>query len=244
MVVYKTFHTTVNAVKVDYEKNYTAINIDKNLHSIRFYNNYLIYGSNSHKLTSKIDYKKNYTKSENDTKKYFNIKPEYTWMNQDIVSNDYIPFIGKIKDNLYISTAYNAWGMTNSSIGSKIIYDLIEKKYSEYGELFDPNRVNAKLIFNSLLNSLSYIKVYVQALFNKENPRYIKIKGLYYGIYKDENGVLHKIRLICPHMKCNLVFNREEKTWDCPCHGSRFDLDGNLINGPSVKNIKNDEYNS
>ena len=70
-----------------------------------------------------------------------------------------------------------------------------------------------------------------------KNPKYIKIQGINYGVYKDDNGQKHYIKLICPHMKCHLVFNREAKTWDCPCHGSRFDIDGNLIEGPANKNI-------
>ena len=231
----------VNAFNIDKNKDYNVINIDKELISIRYYNNYLIYGSNSHKLTSKINYQKNYQKSYEATKKYFNKIPDYTWMNQDIVPNDYLPFIGRIKDNLYISTAYNAWGMTNSIIGSKIIYDVVNNKYNKYIKLFNPNRNNIKLYLNSFINSFSYIKVYFESLFKKNNPKYIKIKNIYYGIYKDSNNKIHKIRLICPHMKCNLVFNNQEKTWDCPCHGSRFDLDGNIINGPSKTNLKKDE---
>ena len=62
--------------------------------------------------------------------------------------------------------------------------------------------------------------------------------------YKDDNGKKHKIRNLCPHMKCSLIFNFMDKTWDCPCHGSRFDIDGNVIKGPSVLNIKIDDYNN
>ena len=70
------------------------------------------------------------------------------------------------------------------------------------------------------------------------NPYYIKIKGIIYDVYVDENKQKHKVKLICPHLKCNLIFNTKEKTWDCPCHGSRFDIDGKLIYGPSTKNIE------
>ena len=227
----------VNAA-YDTNKNYMAINVDKNLHSIRYYDKYLIYGSNNHKLTNKIDYKKNYDKSREDFYKYFKKKAIYTWMNQDIMSNDGIPFIGEIKKNLYISCGYNAWGMTNSFVASKLIYDFIIKKDNKYKSLFNPNRISFKLIFKSIISSFSYLKVYIQTLFNKTNPKYIKINGLYYGIYTDEVGITHMIKLICPHMKCNLIFNREEKTWDCPCHGSRFDINGNLILGPANKNLK------
>ena len=223
--------------KIEDPKKITMINIDENLYSLRYYKNYLIYGSNDHRLTSKIDYQKNYQKSIEDFNNNFNKKPEYIWMNQDIISNDYLPFIGKLKDNLYISTAYNTWGMTNATIGAKIITDLILNRDNKYIELFNPKRINIPLIINSIIGSFHYLKAYIESLFKINNPYYIKIKGIIYGIYIDKEGKEHKIKLLCPHMKCHLVFNNEEKTWDCPCHGSRFDLDGNIINTPSTKKL-------
>lgn len=226
----------VNACQLE-NKHFTAISIDNSLHSIRFYKDYIIYGSNKHKLTSKMDYKENYDESRKEFIKYFHKEPEYTWMNQDIVSNDMLPFIGEIDSNLFVATAFNGWGMTCGTISGKIISDLILHKKNKYKELFNPKRNNFNLIFSSTIGSFSYLKAYVVSLFKKNNPEYIKIQGINYGVYKDDDGQKHYIKLICPHMKCHLVFNREAKTWDCPCHGSRFDIDGNLIEGPAKKNI-------
>ena len=227
----------VNVAKVYNSYNINAINIDNKLYSIRYYNNYLIYTSNSHKLTSKTDYYKNYQKSKKDFKILVNKDSEYTWMNQDIISNDNLPYIGKIDNNLYIATAYNAWGMTNGTIASKIISDLIINNKSEYESLFNPKRCNINLITSSFLGSFSYLKAYAKSIFIKHNPYYIKIKNIMYGVYKDENNKIHYIKLICPHMKCSLVFNKEENTWDCPCHGSRFDIDGKLLVGPAINDL-------
>lgn len=227
----------VNAAKVDIPSNYTALSIDNTLHSIRFYKDYLIYGSNKHRLTSKIDYKENYDKSREDFKKYFVVKPEYTWMNQDIVSNDELPFIGQIKDKMYLATAYNAWGMTNGTLAGKIISDSIQRNFNKYYSLFNPNRGNLSLYINSFLGVFHYGKGYAQSLWKKNTPNYVTIKNVLYGVYVDDDGEKHIIKLICPHMKCNLIFNREEKTWDCPCHGSRFDLDGNVIEGPATRSV-------
>lgn len=219
-------------------KNYTAINIDRNLQSIRFYKDYIIYGSNKHKLTSKTNYEQNYKKAKEEFIRIYKTKPEYLWMNQDIFSHDKLPFIGEVDKNLYIATAYNAWGMTNGTIAAKTITDLIINKTSKYKELFDPKRVNPPLIINSFFGIFSYLKVYIETIFKKNNPHYIKINNIIYGVYKDELNQNHYIKLVCPHMKCLLTFNKEEKTWDCPCHGSRFDLDGTLIEGPSNKNLE------
>lgn len=228
----------VAAAKYKHNTNYTATNVDKKLQSIRFYNDYLMYGSNNHKLTSKTDYEKNYQKAELDFYELFETRCEYIWMNQDIVSHDKLPFIGRIDKNLYLATAYNAWGMTNGTIAAKVIKDLIINNYSRYKELFNPKRINAPLIINSFLGSFSYLKVYIKGLFKKNNPYYIKIKNIVYGVYKDKNNNKHYIKLLCPHMKCSLIFNKEEKTWDCPCHGSRFDIDGKLLEGPAKENLK------
>lgn len=227
----------VNAGKIGKTKDYSAINVDNNLHSIRFYDDYLIYGSNQQRLTSKLDYKKGYDNSRYDFKKYFGVDPSYTWMNQDIMSNDSLPFIGKISDHLYIATAYNAWGMTNGTLAAFMIAGMIKGGYYKYTNLFNPKRFNIPLLMESFLGSFHYMKAYGQSLFCKNNPSFVTIKGISYGVYRDEMGHLHKVKLLCPHMKCHLVFNREELTWDCPCHGSRFDVDGNIILGPATKKI-------
>ena len=227
----------VCASKVDSPKRETIINIDKKLYSVRYYQDYLIYVTHDHRLTSNIDYGNNYQKSKANFIKHFHKEPEYMWMNQDIVSNDELPIIGKIKDNIYISTAYHAWGMTSATIGAKLISDLIQGKDNAYQILFNPKRINILLIINSIIGLFHYLKVYIEGLFHKNNPRYVKIKGIIYGIYTDKEGIEHKVKLICPHMKCPLVFNKEDETWDCPCHGSRFDVDGNIISPPAVKKI-------
>lgn len=226
--------------------NFMANGIDSNLHSIRFYKNYIIYGSNKHRLTNKIEYQKNYKKSISDFRRLFSKEPEYTWMNQDIVSNDYLPFIGRINntDNTFIATAYSAWGITNGTLAGKIISDIILNKKNEYISLFKPTRVNKTGIINSSIDLVNYFKVYIQTTV-KKNPIFynnsvykIKINGIYYGVYYDFYGKKHIVKGKCPHMKCNLIFNNEEKTWDCPCHGSRFDIDGNVIEGPANYSIK------
>ena len=147
----------VNVSKVRSNKYYSAINIDSNLHSIRFYNDYLIYGSNRHKLTSKIDYGKNYEKSKSDFKKYFHRVSEFTWMNQDIVSHDLLPFIGEISPHLFIGTAYRGWGITNGTLAGKILSDLILHRENEFPSLFSPSRLSLSLFSNYFLGVFHYM---------------------------------------------------------------------------------------
>lgn len=227
----------VNAAKVSYPLSFTAINIDSDLHSIRYYKNYLLYGSNRHRLTEKIDFFRHYDKSRSDFKKFFDEISEVTWDNQDIVSYDLLPFIGRLDSHLYLGTAYRGWGMTNGILAGKIISNFILYQTALYQDLFSPTRMNLGLTINSFLGTFHYMKATAQAFFQKKNPSYIKINGVLHAIYEDEEHNIHKICLLCPHMKCHLVFNSYDKTWDCPCHGSRFSLDGELIKGPAIKSL-------
>ena len=227
----------VNVARVKKKYDFSAINIDEDLHSIRFYKNFLIYGSNRHRLTSEIDYGKHYQKSKDDFTNFFGVEPEFTWMNQDIVSHDLLPFIGKINSSLFLGVGYRGWGMTNGTLAGKIIADNILGYENSFDKLFSPGRIGVSLFVNSFLGTFHYMKVYAQSLWKKNNPSYIRFNGFTYAFYKDKEHKIHKIKLLCPHMKCHLVFNSYEKTWDCPCHGSRFDLDGNVICGPAKENL-------
>lgn len=227
----------VNAAKISHPSLFTAINIDSDLHSIRYYKNYLLYGSNRHRLTEKIDFGKNYDKSRSDFKRLFDKIPERTWDNQDIVSHDLLPFIGRFDSHLYVGTAYRGWGMTNCVLAGRIISSFILYHTALYQDLFSPTRMNLGLAINSFLGTFHYMKAITKAFLKKNNPSYIRINGVLHAIYEDEEHKIHKICLLCPHMKCHLVFNSYDKTWDCPCHGSRFSLDGELIKGPAITSL-------
>ena len=196
--------------KSKYIGKYNLINIDKNIYSIRFYNNKMIYLDNNHYLSH---YK-------NNNKENFLINDiENNWTNMDIITNDYLPIIGKFNKNMYIITGFNTWGILSSHIGALLISDLINNKNNKYKELFDPRK---KITIQKSINSIINV--------------YESINGYYKGIIGKNN-----IDKICPHALGNLIYNKEENTWDCPCHGSRFDLNGNVISGPSKKKCKFDK---
>lgn len=173
---------------------------------------------------------------------------KYYWFNYDVMTPDAMPIIGyyeKDNSNLLIGTGYNAWGMTNGTLAGKILSDLVLGKENSYAHLFLPTRkLNFKKAINitgfNLKNSATYIlsKIKNNYSFYPKNVKVEMRNGQKCGIYIDENNKEHIVSNICPHMKCNLMFNTVDKTWDCPCHGSRFDIDGKAIKGPSVYNIK------
>lgn len=238
----------VIAAKIKDIKNFNAISIGKQKYSIRYYKDkesYVIFGANSYKMSNHINYKEMQEELKLKFKDIFNTKIDFEWSTHDIVSNDYLPIIGDVDDNLLISTAFNKWGMTNGVLSGKILSDIVLKKDNEFINLFNPKRkITLTRAKNFIIDTANISKIYIGTKINKnknfynQNVKIINNNGKSYGIYIDSNNKEHVVRNLCPHMKCSLVFNYMDKTWDCPCHGSRFDIDGNVIKGPSVYDIK------
>ncbi len=232
-------------------KDFNVITNSYQIKSIRYpldKDKYIIFATNSHKLCDNLDRKKEYNKMVNEVHKSISRDIKFIWTNQDIMTNDNLPFIGvlnKNEPNLLIGTGYNTWGMTNATIAGKVLSDIILGNKNRYIDLFDPNRkFSMDKIKNFFVNSYLNGKAYVVTKLKKNYPwyenkvRFENRNGVNVGIYTDEKGNEHIVRNLCPHMKCSLIFNMKDKTWDCPCHGSRFDIDGNVVEGPSVYGIK------
>ena len=179
--------------------------------SIRTYQDYLIYLTNSHSINKDTCDKKHFNeliKKVHD----LNLEPEYLWSNIDIMTNDGLPYIGVIKDNMLIATGYNTWGLASGFLAGKILSDIINEKSNEYLTLFDPKRNNLEKIIGGI------------------NSIYCNISGYI-------NGFIHG-KYQCTHMGCKLIYNELEHTFDCPCHGSRFDINGKVISSPANKDLK------
>ena len=243
------------------EKSYVAAGLtDKNkmfnaispveTHSIRYYSDskdYIIYAGLSKQLSKNMDNEKNYNNLFWHMKSNLTKDIKYYWFNYDVMTPDSMPIIGyyeKDNKNLLIGTGYNTWGMTNGTLAGKILSDLIKGQDNKFTKMFSPTRkLNIMKTINltgfNLKSGASYIlsKVKNNYSFYPKNVKVEMRNGKKCGIYIDEEGHEHVVSNICPHMKCGLIFNSIDKTWDCPCHGSRFDIDGKVIKGPSVFDI-------
>ena len=242
--IYIPFKTTIEkeyiiAAKTNNPYKANMISNDNEIISIRYYKDNIIYSSNKSLLCNKLNHKKNMNNAIKNFKRHFTYPIKYTWYNYDIISNDYMPIIGEIKNNnILIATAFNKWGMTNGPLAAKIMTDIINNNENEFIELFDIYRkTNTKKIINNIKYNYNNIKAYIK---NKKqnNIKYIKKEGIEYAIYIDEKNKEHIVINKCPHLKCKLIFNEFDKTWDCPCHGSRYTIDGKVIKGPSNYSIK------
>ena len=167
-------------------------------------------------------------------------KPDFLWSNEDVMTFDMMPLSGVLQPQMYLATGYNTWGMTNGTLSALIISDLILKQKNSYASLFSLQRKNfgAKILpylENTFDNTYSFIR---SKLYHHDfsNIEFLKIVGKEVAVYHDGKKTYTVLRR-CPHMGCALLFNPIEKTWECPCHASKFDITGKCIKGPSKYSI-------
>ena len=205
-----------------------------------------------HKTGAQIDLSNSYRYLEEVAKSlYSEGKIKYHWNTEDCITLDKIPYIGNFSnlwENAYVATGFNKWGITTSNIAAEIITDKILGEENEYEEIFKSTRLepikNIKEVTNMVKESVNSLVAKKLELPQEEanqiqngEGKIVEVNGQKIGIYKNDEGEIYKVNPVCKHLGCELSWNNLEKTWDCPCHGSRYDFKGNLIYGPSVKNL-------
>ena len=188
------------------------IGIDKNGLSFRQTGDFLLFGGGSHR-TGKNRNGGKYDYLREMAKLYYPDSQEVShWSAQDCMPHDGIPFIGKYSvftPHLYVATGFQKWGMTSSMVAAMILRDELCGIKNPYSEVFRPQRIHLRA-----------------GLGNFRTDVVESAKGLWKGLF-------HKNGPRCPHMGCELVWNPDEESWDCPCHGSRFEKDGKLLDNPA-----------
>ncbi len=174
----------------------------------------------------------------------------YRWSTQDCTTLDDIPYVGQMttdRSNLYIATGYRKWGMTNSTVGGLILRDLIVKGESPWQEVYNPSRFNVASAVNFIVQNadvgVNFISGKVKPTeedisVSPGNAVQADVEGHRAGVYKDYNNELHIVDTTCTHLGCEVQWNDAELSWDCPCHGSRFNVDGKIVEGPAMKALE------
>ncbi|HAH77891.1 MAG TPA: FAD-dependent oxidoreductase [Ruminococcaceae bacterium] len=172
---------------------------------------------------------------------------KYRWSAQDCMTNDGIPYAGRYRQmegNIYLACGFNKWGMTGSMAAARVVARLIASG-GEETSVFSPLRSSFSLQAPEFFRqagdtAVNFLKGYfsvpgreLSQLLPGEGG-VVDYSGAKIGAWRDEEGGLHAVDPVCPHMHCPLRWNGEEKTWDCPCHGSRFDADGKVLESPAV----------
>lgn len=228
------------------------ININDPIYSMRYHfsdkENLLILAGGNHRSGEKDDENESYNELERFL--YSNFKDAEIvskWSTQDCMTYDKIPYIGRYSssiENLYVATGFKKWGMSHSGAAALILRNKILSLEDDYSGIFNPSRFTPVQSAKEFASSLQSIAAGFLNRLTSDSEDLSDIKGgegkiIIYegkkvGLYKNEGGDLYCINPVCSHLKCALSFNEAEKTWDCPCHGSRFDIKGNILEGPAV----------
>ncbi len=234
--------------KEDFELDGMYYGIDNDGLSFRNYGSTVILGGGSHR-TGAESRPESFNMLENKAKELFGgVEITSRWSAQDCVPLDEIPYIGRFIEsspNIFVATGFNKWGITSSMVSANIISDMICGRANENAEVFSPQRlsfcaVKKNFIENTGETLLGFASHLVPSFCGAESVEKGSAKEIMYGgnkagAYRDTDGKLYIVTLRCPHLKCKLKFNSVTKTWDCPCHGSRYDYKGNLIDNPAQK---------
>ena len=173
----------------------------------------------------------------------------YRWSGQVYESLDGLAYIGRNPGNeaVYVVTGDSGMGMTHSTIAGMLIRDLIMGKENAWALIYDPERKPAKAAGEFTKEILNVAAQYTDLVTPGEGnadsiePGTGAVVGFgstKHAVYCDDAGVRHTYSAICPHLGCVVAWNSGEKTWDCPCHGSRFDAHGQVLNGPAKSDLK------
>ncbi|EDT70178.1 FAD-dependent oxidoreductase [Clostridium perfringens] len=230
------------------------IDLNKEGYSFRTYNNLLLLGGISHRTGENED-GGSYDELRKVAKKlYPKAKEKYYWSAQDCMTIDGIPYIGRYSSetpNIYVATGFNKWGMTSSMVSAMIISDMILEKENDFSEIFSPRRFDLSLSINNIANDLietaknfiaQKVSIPSSEIEHIKNGHggIIEYNGEKVGVYKNKEGKEFFVSTKCTHLGCQLSWNADELTWDCPCHGSRFDYKGRLIGSPATKDLVGD----
>ncbi|MFL6529220.1 MAG: FAD-dependent oxidoreductase [Chthoniobacterales bacterium] len=212
----------------------------------------LVVGGEDHKTGQQDDFEQRYSRLEDWTRIRWVEAREivYRWSGQVMEPEDYMGFIGRNpmdKENVYIATGDSGQGMTHGTIAGILIPDLIMGRENRWAKLYDPSRLSFKAAGDFLKENINVAAQYRDYITGGDVSHVNDLdsgqgavvrRGLKkIAAYRDDSGTLHEMTAVCPHMKCIVHWNRNEKTWDCPCHGSRFDAMGHVINGPSIADL-------
>ncbi len=212
----------------------------------------LLVGGADHK-TGHDDPEKAFADLEEYTRKYYDVaEVKYRWSSQYYVPVDGLPYIGQMPlaaDGIYCATGYNGNGMMLGSIAGKILSDLVSGRQSKYQDLFDPSRVkpidgfsefvkeNADVAYRFVADRFGMAEINSLKDLERGTGKLVEVEGEKIAAYRDDDGNIHALSPVCTHAGCIVNWNSAEHTWDCPCHGARYDIDGAVLTGPTTINL-------
>ncbi|MBG0816691.1 FAD-dependent oxidoreductase [Planomonospora sp. ID82291] len=174
----------------------------------------------------------------------------YRWAAQDNHTTDGLPFIGPLHPgarHVYVATGFGGWGMSNGVMSGLLLTDLIRGRQRSWTRLYDPRRLHPLREAGPALKMQAAVAAHFvgdrlgtgsAGALEELGPgqgAVLKVGGKRCAVYRDEDGRVHAVSAVCTHLGCVVGFNDAERTWECPCHGSRFGVDGSVLQGPATE---------
>jgi glycine/D-amino acid oxidase-like deaminating enzyme/nitrite reductase/ring-hydroxylating ferredoxin subunit len=217
----------------------------------------LIVGGEGHKVGQDGPTAERYGALEDFARERFDAREvAYRWSTQDNLPADGVPFVGKLTPRSrasYTATGFRKWGLAMGVASAEILTDAILGRDNPWRELFDPNRLNLRASATDLVkeNANAGFHFFADRLTRRAGDsaadlapgegRVVSRQGRQIAVSKDEEGRVHAVSARCTHLACIVAWNDAERTWDCPCHGSRFARDGSVLQGPAVNPLDHRE---
>ncbi len=210
----------------------------------------LLVGGENHKTGEGGSTAERYRKVEEFARKHFKVRSiEYRWSTHDPVTTDRVPFIGSpLFRNIHVAAGFGGWGMTHAMVAATLLRDKIAGVENPWSRLYDPARISftgaGSFVKENLDAAVHLIKDHLlppghldPGTLAPGQGRIATVGGRKRAISRDRQGVLHTLSPSCTHLGCIVSWNDAEESWDCPCHGSRFDSAGRVIHGPAVRDM-------
>jgi glycine/D-amino acid oxidase-like deaminating enzyme/nitrite reductase/ring-hydroxylating ferredoxin subunit len=214
----------------------------------------LLVGGEGHAVGRGGDTGKRYERLEDFAREHFEVRSvEHRFSTQDGVTADGLPYVGKLNPftgRAFMATGFAKWGITNGTAAAMILGDLVVGRDNPWSSTFDPNRLTLRASARKLVTENVQVAAHLVGD-RVTNPglgsldhlepgegRIVRMGREKVAAYRDEDDGLVAVSPTCTHLFCQLNWNRAERSWDCPCHGSRFAPDGEVLQGPAVRGLE------
>jgi len=214
----------------------------------------VLIGGEGHKVGQDPDTRRRYEVLESFARERFEVAGiRHRWSAQDFMPADGVPYIGRLtpgSKHRLVATGFKKWGMTHATVAALILRDHITGAHNPWASLYDATRLNPKAAASDLVReNVNVAKRFVGDRLATMRPPPAEslapgeaglriVHGHKVAAYRDEAGELHAVSARCTHLGCLVTWNTAERSWDCPCHGSRFDVDGEVLQGPAVRRLE------
>lgn len=233
-----------------------SINAGSPKWSTRSWGNLLIVCGQSHTTGQRDIGSERYRRLEDFARAHWNVEAITNhWSAQDPHSYDQFPFVGPYmpgSSRLFVASGFMKWGLSAGTAAGMMLADLFADRSNPWLPAFSPTRVsptslpylarmNARVGAEMLGDRLQPGEVGSAEEIPRNQGRVLRRGASLTGVYRDETGATHGVSMRCTHLGCLVRFNAAERTWDCPCHGSRFDIDGGVLEGPATRPLENQQ---